>query len=148
MLAVLILACSYSSCFYSILTVPEYEHTIESLEELVEVAHRDAYDILTWNGSSYLSQFLYAQKENHFYYTVGLHMNRTKRKMIQNEVDQFTLLEESQRNIIVTSRVYTNKYYRHFSQKRLYVGRENFEVLYTGMVLPKRSPLKKPFNVM
>jgi len=76
MLSVLILANCYTTLLYSMLTIPEYAPSIDTLEDLETAAKTDSHYILTWSGSSYLSQLIYAEPENHFYYTVGQHINR------------------------------------------------------------------------
>lgn len=76
MLASVLLVNCYSSSLYSILTVAVHEPTIDSLDDLERAARQDTHHILTWADSSYLSQFIYAEPENQFYYTVGQHINR------------------------------------------------------------------------
>ena len=76
MLSALILTNCYSSSFYSILTIPAYESTINSLEDLEKAANSDTYNMITWKDSSYLSELIYAQKDQRLYYALGQHIKR------------------------------------------------------------------------
>lgn len=76
MLSSLILSNCYSSSFYSLLTLPEYSDTIDSLADLEEAAVHDTHNIVTWKDSSYLSEFMYATNSNRLNYAIGQHINR------------------------------------------------------------------------
>lgn len=72
----------------------------------------------------------------------------THRQMVTNEVDQFELVDQDPTNIVVSSRSYLTRRNMNYTKSVLHVGAENVANFYTAMLLPKRSPLTRPFNIM
>ncbi|KAJ6221968.1 hypothetical protein RDWZM_000513 [Blomia tropicalis] len=147
-LVAFILTNTYSSSFYSILTIPVYEKTINTIRDLATAAIHDTHYILTWPNSSYTSIFTKADPSNKPFYEIGKHIIRNNRVQVQDEEHQFKLLEQDSRNIIISSLSYLNKWNLKMVKKPLHFGNEIVSMLFTGIVMSKRSPLKMPFNFM
>ena len=76
LLAVVVIATSYTSSFYSILTLPEYEPPVDYIEDILDIATTDKAQLITLKGSSYYADFVFAKPETTAYYLIGKHMNR------------------------------------------------------------------------
>lgn len=143
-LASFILVNVYSSTFYSYLTLPSLEPTIESLYDLREAADTDSYKIVTMNDSSYYSAFISAPPEHALFHAIGKHMNRTGHKMFRNEQEEFEMIEADKKVVAIASLAYLRN--RLTKTKRYHFGRESLANDFTGVVLPKKSPLLNAFN--
>ena len=60
---------TYSGVFFSVLTIPEYEEPIETLDDLERVAISGEYDIMTAPNTFYYDLFVKA--EHGPYHTIG-----------------------------------------------------------------------------
>lgn len=148
LLFALIFTSTYSSVFYSYLTVHDSHSPIDTLEDLEKAARTDSHFVLSMNNSAYVTQFLNAPVENVFAHTVGEHIRRSQRPMVTNQADLLRLAEEDPRNIVITGRSYLTEKLIEKSRKSLHISSENIGSHWTGMILPKGSPLRRPFNVM
>ena len=74
-MAVVILSNSYGGRFYSILTVPELERPIDSVDDIIEIARTDRGYLVTIDHSSYLDNFLMSPDKGIFD-LIGRHMAR------------------------------------------------------------------------
>ena len=69
--------------------------------------------------------------------------------MILNEVQQFQMIENSSKTVIITSRSYLNvKIQKKLFRDHPHVGMENVATGYIAMIFHKRSPLRDPFDLM
>ena len=75
-MAIVILSNSYGGCFYSILTVPEFERPIDTVDDIIEIARTDRGYLVTIDHSSYLDTFLTSKPDEGIFYLIGRHMAR------------------------------------------------------------------------
>lgn len=143
-LAAFILVNVYSSSFYSYLTLPSLEPTIETLTDLERAADTDSYKIVTMKDSSYYSAFISAPPEHKLFHAIGRHINRTGNRMFRNEQEEFEMIDADKKVVAIASLAYLKN---RFTKTKVYhFGRESLANLFTGIVLPKKSPLLNAFN--
>lgn len=75
-MSVVVLASSYSGCFYSILTIPVYEKAIDTVNDILDCAQDGFHRIVAPQHSSYLADFLASKEDNGVFYIIGQHINR------------------------------------------------------------------------
>ena len=69
--------------------------------------------------------------------------------MITTETEQFEIIEKNPKVVLMSSRTYFHlKHGKRLYKSKPYVGKENVASFYTGIVFRKRSPLRRPFNVV
>lgn len=146
----LTLSTSYSSAFYSILTVPEYELPVDSVEDLSSIARSDSRTLLVKENSSNWLNFMSADPStNRVYHTIGMHLNRSGDRFTTSLVDVMPKLEvPSSKYVLLANRIVLQIYRHQFSNKSMHIGKENLGIELTGYIFRKRSPLRGPFNAM
>jgi len=165
--ATLILSTAYSSIFYSILTIPIYDKPIDTIDDLVRVAKSDSHYLLLKGNSFYYTLFSKAKPRYTLFYTIRLHFERyilsevraifiviltitilrTKRKMIYNE-SEIELIESNPKNIVIATRTFLIANRQVYANKPLHIAKESIGFDLVGPMLPKKSPLKKPIDMM
>lgn len=71
----LVLTTSYSSIFYSILTIPEYEKPIDDIEDALEFMERDSRTTI-FTSAIYYKHFMKAKPNNQLYYSLGQYIKK------------------------------------------------------------------------
>lgn len=73
---------------------------------------------------------------------------RTQQQMLLFGQDEIYTVESSPKNVYIYERTYlmVSRYKR--SRKMLHIGSEMIQRDFTGIMLPKRSPLRRPFNIL
>lgn len=134
--------------FYSILAVPKFASPIDTVEDLLAAIGDDSHFIITKDQSSMLNSYLYSKPENPIHYAIGQHINRTKQLMFGNMPELIPRVESSSSVIAIASR--TNIIIRQqlYASKPLHIGSGFTDQDYLALVLPKKSPLMRPFNEM
>lgn len=145
----LTLSTSYSSAFYSILTVPEFELPVDTVEDIRLLASSDSKYLLVKENSSNWLNFIGAGRENRVYHTIGVHLNRTGVRFTTTLAETMSRLEEpSARYVILANRIVLRIYRHQYANRSLHIGRENLGIELTGYIFRKRSPLRPYFNAM
>ena len=147
MLSCLIMSNAYSSIFYSILTVPKYQDSVDSVEDISKIAQSDSRLLFIRDKTSTLNSILKAGRDDEMYHQIRKHFERNKQKML-NIKEEILLVEKSSKNVVLESRSILRIYRRMQAKKALHIGREYLGLDYISMVFPKRSPLLRPFNAM
>jgi len=75
-LSALILSNGYSSSFYSILIVPEYDPPIDSTQDLIRSAQSDSKRIVMNGRSIYWYDIAHSDEDNYVYFEVKKHLER------------------------------------------------------------------------
>lgn len=76
MLSTAILATYYGSFFYAVLTLPEYESPVDTVEDILQVAENGQHRILVRQNSILLPAFAKAARDDRLFYAIGRHINR------------------------------------------------------------------------
>lgn len=144
----LILSTAYGAYFYSLITVPEFEPAIDTTEDLLEAISDDSRTILSYTKAIYLHKFYSATPEsNNLYYQIGRHLNRTKQlySTLENLIPR---IEAHPRAILFGTRLYmaTQRYLK--ASLPLHIASAIMEPDFVAILLPKKSPLREPFNLM
>lgn len=133
--------------FFSLLTIPSVAQPIDSIEELLEAISDDTYQVTTKDHSSMLNSYLHATPEQSVRYAIGRHLNRTKRRMFNNDLIELIPEIEHNRNVIaIGNRIFLQVQNRFYASKRLHIGSGYIELDQLALVLPKNSVLMAPFN--
>ena len=66
--------------------------------------------------------------------------------MIATVEDQLKAVDTDSANIVIASRILMNK--KAKTRHRIHIGKENIGYDFDGLILPKRSPLLAPFNMV
>lgn len=148
MLAALILANAYSSVFYALLTVPEYEKPIDTIEDLVRIATHDTHQIIIKDQSSVHMTIMNATPENGVYYVLRKHLERSKRERLADISAGIPAVEADKRVVYLTVKMGTLARVQLFARKQLHISSEALGAIYLSWVVRKRSPLMVPFNAM
>ncbi|KAI2796417.1 hypothetical protein BLOT_015361 [Blomia tropicalis] len=145
----LVLTTSYSSIFYSILTIPEYEKPIDDIEDALEFMERDSRTTI-FTSAIYYKHFMKAKPNNQLYYSLGQYIKNTNNKTIVLKGRVKTLLFNHLSTIPVI--IIQTAYYGAGLQKLC--GTDCFHVSSTdinqdtvSIALPKGSVLLQPFNM-
>src|SRR5690606_2060146 len=75
MFAVMVLATTYTSSFYSTLSVPESDLPLDTLDQLVKLAKTKQYHIYILNDHTSLTNLFLKAKPASPLYTIGRHIN-------------------------------------------------------------------------
>lgn len=141
--AAFILVNLYSSSFYSHLTIPSLEPTIDTLYDLRRAADSDSHRIITMKDSSYYSAFMGAPQEHTLFHAIGRHINRTGESMFSDEREEFERIDADRKVVAIASLAYLKN---RFTKTKVYHVGESLDNLFTGIVLPKKSPLLEAFS--
>lgn len=150
-LAMLILTSAYSSALYSLLTVPEFESPIDTMQDFIRSIHRRDKGqqklIVNYARSVYLEQFIHPQPGNRLFEKIGRHLNRTGVKTfefehISGEIDR------NPRYVALMARIFVKTQIRLKGLSGIHIGQENLRPDFISVLFPKGSRLKKPFDKM
>ena len=75
-------------------------------------------------------------------------IHRTERSVDSSLVDFMPTIERDPKVVFISNRVVLKVHRHQYANRSLHIGTENLGVDYMGHVLPKRSPLLQPFNLM
>ncbi|KAJ6221499.1 hypothetical protein RDWZM_000044 [Blomia tropicalis] len=142
----LILSTGYSSAFYSILTIPQYEKPIDSIDALIDAVDSQNYDLINVDKSLYTYHMIYATRENYIFYKLGQNINRTHQRLIFSAKKILWEVNKNPRYIAVLVRTLavTNIFLNQM--KFIHIARENILPDFTSFIYAKNSPLIIPFN--
>ncbi|KAH9397977.1 hypothetical protein TYRP_019350, partial [Tyrophagus putrescentiae] len=137
---------SYGGVFFAFLTVPEFGNVIDSMAQLMSLVKSDQVTIIT-NGL-YTKRFIHSGPESPVYFDLGLHINRTNPKsfnLYENSVKQLKNLEKLKHPIpvYIQTRILLSSVSYIYGKNKFHVGSENINIDFTGVIMSKRSPLKK-----
>ena len=140
---------SYGGVFFAFLTVPEFGSVIDSMAQLMSLVKSDQVTIIT-NGL-YTKRFIHSGPESPVYFDLGLHINRTNPKsfnLYENSVKQLKNLEKLKHPIpvYIQTRILLSSVSYIYGKNKFHVGSENINIDFTGVIMSKRSPLKKHIN--
>ncbi|KAI2806526.1 hypothetical protein BLOT_008483 [Blomia tropicalis] len=148
MFSTLILSTNYNSIFYSLLTLPQYERPIDTVNDLMESIKDDSHTIWTQSNYEYLRRmFQRSPPQFKVLHEIGKHMTRTNSKTFEDEFQMISTVKRDPTNIVVGPRYLLHILKQMLApEAALHVGSGN--VFQTNVVIPlaKRSPLIEPFN--
>lgn len=137
----------YNSSLYSILTVPQYHRAIDTVQDLLESIEHDTHHLLTHTNLGLVQTFLRSKpEENPVFYSIGRHLNRTRRQMFDTERFLISTVEANPRNVVFSSRSIMEIKRFQEAKIRLHIGSENIVPTYTSLGLEKRSALKESLD--
>ncbi|KAJ6222831.1 hypothetical protein RDWZM_001376, partial [Blomia tropicalis] len=136
----------YCGQYYSIMTVPEYDRAIDTLQDIERIAKKDHGYLLTAAHSSYLDSFLKATPEDGILYEIGQHMIRTNQVMHDTDIEATNSIEESRHTIMISNRLTLAINRRVYATKALHIGTDTLAMDYIAFIMAKKSHLTKPFN--
>ncbi|XP_054168915.1 glutamate receptor ionotropic, delta-1-like [Oppia nitens] len=156
LMSTMILMKTYSGIFFSILTVPEYDEPIESLDDLVRASKlADRYSVITVPNSAYFDLFVRSSCCSDYYY-IGKNINKTSRELLMpgstnTGIDRINEGGGGQgaakRNVIF---IYTSVpiFYgiRKYAKVEMHVSSETLMMDQMAMALQKGSPLLRSMN--
>lgn len=137
--------------------MPTYLPPVDSPADLLQVAQSDSHLILTKDETSMLMNFIYARPGTggQLFHAIGVHMNRTARPMIETMDDLISTVEEAEGNpsyrkpvVAIATRINLMVRRQLFAKKPLHIGTQGIEQNQIAIPLQRRSPLRKPFNIM
>lgn len=145
-LGALLLSDAFSSMFYSALTKPMHEAPIDTVADLLQAVATNSHYVTTQNHSAVLSKILGAPAEDPVYSSIAVQMRTQKTPMMGSFVASVPMLENNTRLIVITlqNQAFIRRYL--YAKKALHIGSETLEPVGLAWILPKRSPLKAPFN--
>lgn len=148
LISALILSTAYGGYFYSLITVPEFEPAIDTTEDLLEAISDDRRIILFYTKAIYLHKFYSATPEtNNLYYQIGRHLNRTK-QLYNTMEGMIERIEANPRAILFGTRLYMTVQRYLKATLPLHIASETIEPDCLTILLPKKSPLREPFDLM
>ncbi len=140
----LILSTFYTSIYFSILTVPQTTKPIDSIEDLIEVANSDSFQVILTKNSLLHQQIMTSNKDDCLFYAIGQHINRTKSRIetIMQNVHLFERVAVYITTPMISTRFLTAKnVVMHIAQDRIAAD-------YLSILLRKECFLKKWFDPM
>src|SRR5699024_1387378 len=122
-------------------TVPQTTKPIDSIEDLIEVANSDSYQIVPPKSALMTPQLLNADKQDRLFYAIGQHLNRTKSRMeiIRQKHDRY----ERDAIYITTPLISTR-----FHKTMMHIAQDRISADYLSLLLRKGCSLKKLFDPM
>lgn len=149
LMMLLILMKSYSGIFYSALTFPEFETTIETMDDLLSAAINKDHTILTIASSAYHNIFVQSQCCGP-YYTIGRAMNDSAIPLPDSVEEAMEIFNENQDKDLIYIGVQrtANDAMRQLSQFKLHFSSDQLMNDQTGMALAKQSRLLPSVNLM
>ncbi len=152
MISCVVLSNIYSSVFYSMLTVPEFGRPIDTQADLARIASSNSgYQILMKAHSGFQQRFQFASASSDaptLDRLIGLHINRTKAKMIRTQFELVKTAEERERVVVLGGKLLLTSNRFLFARRPLHIGSEGLGMTYLAVPLAKGSPLLGPFNTM
>lgn len=147
MLASLILANVYSSIVYSILTIPEYNPAIDTVQDLVRAATYDTHYVTLKDMTFSHAMTMSAKPSDHsIFYILKQHIIRTNGKFMHDIKWFIRLLEGNPKLVIIGLKISSVSRRYLWASKDLHVSSEALATVYLSWALRKRSPLLQPFN--
>ncbi|KAH9401370.1 hypothetical protein TYRP_016754 [Tyrophagus putrescentiae] len=152
MISCVVLSNIYSSVFYSMLTVPEFDRPIDTQADLARIASSNSgYQILMKAHSGFQQHFQFASASNDaptLDRLIGLHINQTKAKMIRTQFELVKTAEERERVVVLGGKLLLSSNRFLFARRPLHIGSEGLGMTYLAVPLAKGSPLLGPFNTI
>ena len=145
----LILMKTYNGIFHSALTIPEFEPTIETMDQLIAVALSPNHRIITIESSAYHGMFTKAQCCGP-YHKIGRAMNNSgsgHAKSIANAIQILNRKQETKIIYLGTQRI-AQYAMRQISKIKLHFSSGQLMNDQTGMVVAKGSYLLPTLNNM
>ena len=146
---------TYGGVFYSVLTVPEFEDPIETLDDLVAASESGHHSVVTLSGSSYLDMFVRAEcelldGECSDYYRIGQNMNRTALdiQFPESTAKGIQLINESKGKQIIFINTYVSLQFnvRSGATREMHISSETLMIDQMAMGLQRGSPLLNAMN--
>lgn len=112
----------------------------------MSLVRSDQLTVIT-NGL-YTKRFIHSGSESCVYYDLGLHINRTKPKSFNLYEDSVAQLQKLHNPVpvYIQARILLSSISYIYGKNRYHVGSENINIDFAGVILPKRSPLKRHIN--
>ena len=147
----------YSSSLYSALTVPQYELSIDTIDQIEQIANTDSRFIIFVYKSTVLQHALQSQPSDRLMYSLRQHYLRTNMHVprchncerqpsinrIAYLVDQ---IEQQPKVVGVNTGLVMMAFGALHAHKSLHMSRESLWQDYIAIVARKHSPLIKLFN--
>ncbi len=145
-MAALLLSDAFSSMFYSTLTKPMHKLPVDTVADLLQAVSTNSHYVVTQNNSAVLSRILQASADDRVYSSIARQMHQAGTPMMDSFRQSIPLLEKNSRLIVITLQI--QAFIRRYllARKALHIGTETLEPVGLAWILPKRSPIKKPFN--
>ena len=146
----LILANIYSSTFYSILTITEYEHPIDSVEDLFIAATQDTHWIYIANRTFFNTLVNKATPQDGLIWQIKQHISRSGRPMLARLNQIIPIIEKNAKSVAIGIEATFHTIIALFASQpeQFHISSEPIESAYIAWPLSKKSPLKYPFNRM
>ena len=140
---------TYSGIFFSVLSVPQYEDPIETLDDLERVAKSKEYDIVTAPNTFYYDMFTKAKCCGP-YYSIGNAIKGTDVQMPDSTEMGIDLINDAAKHahsiIFIYSQVSLFFGLRSYATVEMLVSSETLMMDQMAMALQKGSPLLLAMN--
>lgn len=140
----LVLMKTYGGVFYSILTLPVYKDSVETLDDLERVALNGEYDIITFHNSYYYTLFTNAECCG-AYYSIGEAIKSSSIAM-PNTAEDGIISVNTKNAIFISSSIALSFGVRTYSSVEMHISSEALMIDQFAMALQKGSPLQKSMD--
>lgn len=132
--------------FYSTLTKPLHEPPLDTIADLLQAVATNSHFVVTQKHTAMLSRILSAPADDRVYSSIAKQMRTERTPMMDSFRQSVPMLEKSTRLLVITlqNQAFIRRYL--YARRALHIGSETLEPVGLAWVLPKRSPLKEPFN--
>lgn len=147
--ACFILSNSYSSLFYSAITVPTLSRPIDTIEDLVAATSTpDRVRLAFKDEASIKTTIFTAVPQNRLYYHLLMHSRRVPPIVYRYQKEIIPLVESSRRVVLLALKI--NLLSRRYLAAKvpLHISSEPIEYYFIGWAMRKRSSFKAPFDLV
>lgn len=139
----------YGGEFYSKLTVLDYGHALDTVDDLISALSTEKY--ILKSIPIFQNYILNSNPNQPVYYKISKIVTGTNKFQVISKLSEIIKLMSNFSNnyILVTSKITFKMLEAHFGLKnKLHVSKDSISQYSMGMALQKRSTLLKPFNIM
>lgn len=147
LLSALVLSTAYGANFYALLTLPQYEQPVDSLEDLFAFLKTGQKTVMVYSKMPGIERYFNTSDlsdESNYFAPLAQHLNLRK---LFYRLDQLVeKVEENSGNVAIWSRfsLATERYLK--AHLPLHIASVSFEPDRLSWIAQKNSPLIKPFN--
>lgn len=144
----------FSTEFFSLITVKQYETPVDTLDDIARFCANDANEVWSVKVMAFNKVLqTTAQSQNALFHSIGVKLNRSTEqgKSIPHETLLMKTIEENPTVGAVDSKLIFDIYQRFYVQKRsgfrFHTASEHLAQFYHCVAVQKGSPLLRPFDM-
>lgn len=147
LLGCVLLANLYVSVYFVLMSLPEYQKPIDTIDDLNQIALSDPRTrITTYADSLYYNRMVEATAGD-YYYALGANIRATNSKQFHSHREMIELMQRPEVNTIAIATHYYLAYSRRmFTKRNFFIGQLNLRDEFEAMAFPRKSPIVGPFN--